>query len=257
MKQIVKHLISFIILGSSTVLLNSCSSEDANDCFQTEGQLQQEEIILAGFNKIRIEEGVQLLLRQGQSQQVILETGANLRSDVEVFLDNETLVARDNNGCNLFRDYGVTKLIVTSPNIEDIINGSSYEIRSEGILNYPTLRLKSLVIPGFDLRKNGDFHLTLNAQDVSIVANGSSVFYLNGTTSNLNVSFSDELPRLEARDLIAQNVSIRHVSSNHMYINPQESLTAELRGSGNVYSYNSPDIQDIQELYTGRVIFID
>ena len=42
-----------------------------------------------------------------------------------------------------------------------------------------------------------------------------------------------------------------------MYINPQESLTAELRGSGNVYSYNRPDIQDIQELYTGRVIFID
>mgnify|MGYP001459199178 CR=1 FL=1 len=171
MKQIVKHLISFIILGLSTVILNSCSSEDANDCFQTEGQLQQEEIILAGFNKIRIEEGVQLLLRQGQSQQVILETGANLRSDVEVFLDNETLVARDNNGCNLFRDYGVTKLIVTSPNIEDIINGSSYEINIGTNLNELLNRLKiqknkvAIEVNGEIVEKNKYPKLILNRDD--------------------------------------------------------------------------------------------
>jgi hypothetical protein len=257
MKHLLKYIIHTIVVSLSLLTFYSCSSEDSNDCLQTEGQIQQEEINLPEFNKIRVEEGVQLLLRQGESQQVILETGENLRSNVEVFLENETLVARDNNGCNLFRDYGVTKLIVTSPNIDDIINGSSYAVRSEGVLNYPTLRLRSLVIPGFDLRKNGDFYLTLDSQEVSIVANGSSVFYLNGTTTTLNVSFLDELPRLEAKELIAQNVTLRHVSSNHMYINPQESLTAELRGSGNVYSYNRPDIQEIQELYTGRVIFID
>ena len=235
----------------------ACNSEDVNDCLQTQGDLTSNTLELPFFDKIRLEENVELILTQSATTSVTLTTGENLRNDVDVFVENETLVARDNNGCNFFRDYNVTVLKVSSPNIVSIINGSSFEVRSNGILNYPTITLRSLVIPGFQLRKNGDFRLQLNSDKISVVANGSSVFYLSGQVEELGVSFSDELPRLEAKDLKAQHINIRHVSSNHAFVNPQQSLTAELRGSGNVYSFNRPDTTDITELYTGRVIFVE
>lgn len=233
----------------------SCSTEDANDCLQTEGQKITEKLDLDTFNKIRIEEGVNLIIQQGTVQKVILETGKNLRNDVDVRVEDNTLIARDNNNCNLFRDYGVTKITVTSPDIVEILNGSSFDVRSVGILAYPELSLRSLAIVGLALRKNGSFYLRVNTQNLSVVANGSSLFSLQGTTENLNVSFSDEIPRLEAENLLAQDVTLRHVSSNHMYVNAQQSLNAVLSGSGNVYAKTKPPVVAIEERYTGRVIF--
>jgi len=257
MKLIKKLKFNCFLATFIALSLIGCDTEGANDCLQTEGDTLTEEISLPLFDKIRIEEGVTLIIQQGETQKVLLETGENLRNDVSVSVEDDTLVARDNNSCNLFRDYGVTKITVTSPNIVDILNGSSFEVRSDGVLKYPTLRLRSLTIVGLDLRKNGSFFLDVESESLSITANGSSVFYITGTTENLNVSFADEIPRLEARDLIAQNVTLRHVSGNHMFINPQQSLKAELIESGNVYSSNKPPTTEIIERYTGRVIFID
>ena len=258
MKIVVKYIHLILVCCLITSLFFSCNAEDANDCFQTEGSRIQEEITLASFNKIRLEDGVSMTIKQGDVQKVVLETGENLRSDVVVNVEDDgTLVARDTNGCNLIRDYNVTHITVTSPNIVDIINGSSFDIRSEGVLNYPNLRLRSLVIIGFDLKKNGNFYLDLDTESLQIIANGSSVFYLDGQAEDLRVVFSDEIPRLEARDFIVQNAEIRHVSANEIHVNPQQSLKADLSSSGNLFSYNRPATIEITELYRGRVIFVD
>ena len=256
MKTILKHI---ILIGIGLMMssgFTSCDSEDVNDCLQTEGSTIQETVSLPFFNKIRLEDGVSMTIKQGEDQNVILETGENLRNDVDIRVEDETLIARDNNGCNFFRDYNATHLTVTVPNLVDIINGSSYDIRSEGVLNFPSLTLRSLVILGFDLKKNGNFYLNLNSENVTIIANGSSVFYLNGEAENLRVIFSDEIPRLEARDFIVQHANVRHVSANEVHVNPQQSLVANLTSSGNLFSYNRPASIEIEELYRGRVFFV-
>ena len=139
----------------------SCNSEDASNCFQTAGTTIQQEFDVATFNKIIINERIELIIKQGVDQQVIVETGENLMNDIKVSIENNTLVLTDDNTCNFVRDYGNTKIFVTSPNLISIRNSSELAVRSDGILTYPTLLI---VADDFesDYLNVGDFYLTLN-----------------------------------------------------------------------------------------------
>ena len=42
-----------------------------------------------------------------------------------------------------------------------------------------------------------------------------------------------------------------------MIINPQQSLTGVITGTGDVIAVNRPPVVDVEERYTGRLIFED
>ena len=236
----------------------ACDSEDASDCFQTEGNLIQSQVEIGDFSKIRTENDVTLILKQDAEYSVTIETGENLLNDVAVFLDGETLVIQDNNGCNVFRDYGVTTAIVSSPNITEIRNSSSREVRSEGILEYPELTLISNTTGNLENpQKNGDFILQLNCDNLRVQANGQSVFYLSGYSRRARLNFADEWPRFEGEDLMIDDLTIFQRSATVMIVNPQKEITGEIRATGDVISVNEPPIVEVEEFFTGRLIFQD
>ena len=236
--------------------LFSCNSEDANDCLQTQGDLVQKVYDVPNFSKIRTEHNMSLVVKVGDTQEVIVETGENLFNDVLVYVDGDVLVLRDNNGCNLVRDFGITKAIVTSPNITEIRNGSSYDVVGEGVLNYPDLRLISNTTGGFeDIRKSGDFTMTVAAQNLLVEANGFSGFYIDGTAENATVSFEDEVPRFEGANLKVNHLRIFQRSANVMVVNPQMSIRGRIVGVGDVIAVNRPEIIEVEELYSGRLLF--
>ena len=57
--------------------------------------------------------------------------------------------------------------------------------------------------------------------------------------------------------MITQRVNFNHRGSNDILVNPQESLTGVLRGTGDLQSYNRPATVDVEELYNGRLIFVE
>ena len=246
-----KKLFYIVLLLTIT---SGCDSEDAPDCFKAAGSIIQEEITLPSFDRILIHEGVELLIKEGATQMVVVESGANLIGNVTVEVVNNQLIAKDNNGCNLVRDYGLTKIIVTSPNIVEIRNSSEQSVHSDGILTYPTLRLLSE-----DYQSNflniGDFYITINNTNLSITANGISNFYIEGQTTDLNVGFFAGDSRFEGKDLLATNVNITHKSSNDMLVNPQEKIEGNIFSLGDVRAFNQPVIVDVIEHYHGRLIF--
>ena len=61
--------------------------------------------------------------------------------------------------------------------------------------------------------------------------------------------------RFEGENLVAQNIEVNHRGSNNMIVNPIQSLTGELRGTGNVIAVNEPPIVDVERIYTGQLIF--
>jgi Putative auto-transporter adhesin, head GIN domain len=234
----------------------ACDSENAPDCFQLAGTIVQVPISVASFDKIRMEHNVSLVIRQGETQDVILETGENLLSDITVEVNDGILVLRDNNQCNYVRDFGITKVTVTAPNIVEIRNGSSYDVVGEGELNFPNLHLISNTTGGFeDIRKSGDFTMTINSENFTAEANGFSGFYIDGQTENATISFEDEWPRFEGAELIVDDLRIFHRSANKMIVNPQLSIRGRIIGVGDVISLNRPEIIEVEELYSGRLLF--
>ncbi|MDC8001059.1 DUF2807 domain-containing protein [Aequorivita todarodis] len=239
-------------------LLFSCDSENGWDCVQAAGSTVSKEYSVSDFTKIRIEDDVTLYLKQGDSTEIILETGENLLSDISVGVEGNTLVVKDNNDCNLVRDYGITKVFVTVPNITEIRNSSAYDVIGEGILNFPQLTLVSNSSAGPEtIRKSGDFYLNLICEDFRVSANGQSVFYITGTADNANLSFADEMPRFEGENFTIDELTVFQRSANKMIVNPQQSIVGKIVATGDIISHNRPPLVDVKELFTGRLLFED
>lgn len=245
-KLIYYLLIAFLIV--------SCNSENAGDCVQTAGEIMQQEVDVASFEKILVNKKIELFITEGPTQKVIIESGENLLNDITAeVIDNELILTNYNN-CNFFRDYGITKVYVTAPNLNTIRNASELNVRSIGTLTYPSLYLRSSGEKSTFLAV-GDFHLTIKNEKVNIWSNGIATFYLQGTTNNLDINFSDGDTRFEGKEFIANNINVRQVSSNDMLIYPTESLTGTIHSIGNVVSYNKPAIVNVDVQNTGKLIF--
>ena len=239
-------------------LLFSCDSENSWDCLQAAGNSISKQYFVSEFSKIRIEDDVTLYLKQDETREIKLETGENLLSDISVSVEGETLVVKNHNNCNLVRDYGITKVYVTVPNITEIRNSSAYDVIGEGILNFPQLTLVSNSSPGPEnIRKSGDFYMNIECEDFRVIANGQSVFYITGETERATLSFEDEMPRFEGKDFKINELTVFQRSANKMIVNPQQTIIGKILATGNIISHNRPPLVDVKELFTGRLLFED
>lgn len=237
------------------IILFSCNSENAGDCFQTTGTIIRQEITVSNFDKILVNRDIELIIKEGATQKVIVETGKNLLNDVEVIVLDGILTLTDNNTCNYVRKYGITKVYVTAPNITEIRSSTQYDVRSDGVLTYPNLTILSEDFNVPNSFTSGNFRLQIDNTNFNVIFNNLSNGFISGTTNNLNITLASGTSRFEGENLIAQNVIIWNRSSNDMIVNPQQSITGKILGTGDVISKYKPELIAVEEVYKGRLIF--
>lgn len=244
-----------LIYLTVVILLFSCNGTNVPDCFQNSGAIVQKEVVVPDFSSIVVFERVQLIIKQAAEQKVIIETGEYLMDDIAVSVDNGQLILKDDNGCNLVRDYGITKIYVSAPNITQIRSSTGLTTLGQGVLNYPNL---SLISEDFGQEGNyhtvGDFKMEVNCQNLNVLNNNQSHMFLSGTVDHLTIGFYAGNSRFEGRHLIAQNINFFQRSSNDMILNARTSIKGEIRSTGNVVLVNEPPVVDVQAFYTGRLI---
>lgn len=246
-----KIIFSLLVL----VLFWSCNSESANDCFQKSGDIITQEVSLSTFTKIRVNRDVSLVLKQGATQEVLVETGENLLNDVSLTVEGDWLTITDNNTCNFVRNYNVTKVYVTVPNLVELLSSTQFQIISDGVLNFDVLRITSENFNDTSVNAVGEVDLELNSLDVDLVANNLTTFTFNGNVDDLNLFIASGDGKINARDLVTNKVSVFHRGTNTVTVNPIQELSAVLRSTGNVIVVNTPPVVTVEEDYTGRVIF--
>ena len=241
-----------------TFLMISCNGDNVPDCFQNAGHMVRQPVDVSEFSAITVFENLNVVLKQGDEQLVEVETGEFLLNDVSTVVEDNRLILRNENSCNYVRDYGLTTIYIPSPNITEIRSSTGLLISSDGVLNYPNLNLlaESFVNPETETT-DGSFDLNLNSNTVRIVVNGIAFFKLQGNTVNFNVNVAAGDSRIEAENLISENVTVNHRGSNDVFVNPQQRLEGVVRGTGNLISVNTPPVVDVEELFNGRLIFQD
>lgn len=248
MKNIVYVAFIFLFLG--------CSSDKGWDCIQTAGTIVQTEVSVPEFTKILVWERTKLYIQQGDVQKVMVETGENLMSDIEVTVTDGLLEIHNYNACNLVRDYGITKVYVTTPKLTDIRSSSGLTVESVGVLRFLNLSLISEDSQIEDqYHVDGDFKLSLEVENLTVTANGLSKFYLEGSATNAVMGLYSGDCRIYSEDLIVQNLTLYQRSTGPMVVNPQQSIKGKIVGLGNVISKTRPSIVEVEELYRGRLIF--
>jgi Putative auto-transporter adhesin, head GIN domain len=234
-----------------TILLISCSKP--SDCVESTGNSVSKVISVASFDKIKVYNGIELIISQGVIQKVEVVTGENLISDIEVKVENNTLILTDKTTCNWVREYGQTKVYVTSVNITDVISKTEKNVSSNGVLTYPVFRMQSLDLS--DGAGTGDFHIQVNNSQVVIESNNVSNFYISGTTNNFLSNFYEGQGRVEAANLLVNTISVFHRGSGDMILNPQTSIEGNIYSTGNVICKTQPTIVNVIQHYQGRLIF--
>lgn len=239
-----------------SILFISCNGEKVPDCFQNAGDIVRKEISVPDFSKITVFENVQLILKAGETQKVEVESGEFLAEEISLLVEGDRLFIRDQNNCNLFREYGSTKVYITTPDLTEIRSSTGFPIRSDGRLTFESLTLyaESFLDPEA-LTTDGSFDLELESQKVDVIVNGIAFIQLKGTATNLNVIIAAGDSRVEAEGLMTDNIILNHRGSNDIFVNPQELLQGVIRGTGNVISVNRPTTVDVEVLYTGSLIF--
>lgn len=254
-KRIFFIRIKYVLVWIALSLLWCCDSENALDCFQTSGAIVARELDLGPFDRILVNRDITLQIKEAPEYKVVIQTGENLINDVHAQIIGDRLVLTDDNTCNLVRDFGITKITVEAPNISEIKSSTQYEIESVGTLNFLELTLISEDFNEPSEFTVGDFRMSLNAESVTVISNNISFFYLEGAVENLSVNFFSGSGRFEGMSLTAQNVDVFHRGSNDMVVNPQQSLIGELYGTGNLISVAVPPIIEVDQFYTGQLIF--
>lgn len=240
------------------LFLIACNGDNVPDCFQNAGDLVRETVEVDNFSTITVFENINMVIRQGTEQSVEIETGEFLRNEVSATVENDRLILRNDNGCNFVRDYGLTTVYVTSPNISEIRSSTGLLVSSDGVLNYPNLLLISESFTNTESETtDGSFDLDVNSETVRITVNGIAFFKLRGTTVNFDVFIAAGDSRIEAANLVAQNVNVNHRGTNDVFVNPQQRISGVIRGTGDVISSNRPPEVEVEEIFNGRLIFTD
>ncbi len=247
-----KRIIYIVFL----TLIFGCDSENASDCFQRTGSIIRREVNVSDFTRILVNPNVQLILKEGENTSVIIETGDNLLNEVSAEVEGDRLVLTDTNDCAFFRDFNQTKVFVTAPSIVEIRSATQFDISSDGVLTYPSIRLLSEDFNENTGATTGTFSLKINAQNLSISSNNIASFLVSGEVENLAVSLFSGTGRFDGTDLEAQNVNIFHRGTNKIIVNPQQSIRGEIRSTGDVVSLNTPPIVEVEQFFTGKLIFL-
>ena len=247
MRKIILHIVVFC----SLILVTSCGISE--DCFKGNGNQITQTFPLENFTKIKVYDGVGLVVKEGPNYEVKVVTSDNIIDDLDVKLNSDMLIVKDNSTCNIARDYGQTTVYVTAPNLTEIHSKTDQDIRSDGVLNYADLKLFSIDIS--DGAGTGDFRLTLNCTNFYVESNNVSNFYITGFCENANIAFFWGDGIFYGENLVANNITFYHRGSNDVILFPINSISGDIYSTGNVVLKNRPLEVLINENFRGKVLF--
>lgn len=245
----------FLLLIVLFVVLISC--EKPSDCIESAGAIITKDVVVVPFKKIKVYRGIEVVITQGTEYKVQIVAGENFIDNVAVIQNGDQLIFKDETSCNWVRDYGTTKILVTTPSLEEVYSKTDRNISSNGVLTFPYISFIAMDQDGDGEpgAGTGDFILNVQNEYVNIGSNNVSRYYLSGqtTTANFNFYFGDG--RIEAANFTAQNILVYHRGSNDMIVKPLQSIKGTMNSTGNIILKNVPQLVDVQELYQGRVIY--
>ena len=238
------------------LLFLGCDKEDAPDCLQTSGKIIEKEIEVSPFEEIIVYDRINLFIEQGPQQKLLVKSGKNIIEDISANVVDNRLILKNNNSCNLLRDYNITDVYVTVPNLVWLQNAGNTVIKSVGELHFPDIWLRSI---NQEEKKgvytDGDFELHLISESIRVTGDDFSNFFLSGNTKYLNLFIAAGDGRVEAQDLVAETVEVMHRGTNKLFVNPQQVLKGEIRSTGDVISVNRPLVVEVESFYSGKLYF--
>lgn len=229
----------------------SCNGDNAPECFRNAGNKTSYEVGVHNFTSMYVSAGIEVVLVQGATQSVVIETGENLKEYISAKVINGELRLENTMSCNWVRDYNTTTITVTTPNLEKIYSATQCTIRSAGTLILPNLLIQSGI---FEETASGTLSLDVDCENLTIEDNQNLHCIITGYIDNLSVNFYAGDARFDGTGLESENVQVFHRSSNDIIVRANQQVTGTLYSTGNLVLLNNPPVVTVEQRYTGKVL---
>ncbi|MBZ5859189.1 head GIN domain-containing protein [Flavihumibacter profundi] len=186
------------------------------------------------FRKVEQKGSFDIILKTGPAHEVVIEAEENIAPHIETQIDNNTLVIRTQEGFRLDPKRDI-KIVVTSPEFEEVWSNGSGNITSETLL----ADSNSLTI---GTRGSGDITLQVQVPEVIAKSFGSGNIKLTGETRTVSLETAGS-GDLTAEDLKAETVTIDINGSGNATVNASKSLEVSVKGSGDVGYKGNPALK--------------
>lgn len=243
-----KLLILLLILVS-TVFVNSCKKENLGDCFKSAGKTETSIREISGFNRIKVEDKLELYVTQGTNYEVKVEAGKNLQSNIKTVVTDSTLTISNINKCNFVRSPKTTiRVYVTLPQLRFIRSGGVGPIYFEN----------QFVGDSLDVRigNSGDVHINVDVKYLATSTHGNGDLYAKGKV-DFSSHYTNGTNFLHFNELIVKDrIILNTYSIGDCYINAPISgpMDLEIWESGNIYYSGAPTNVNIKRIGKGELI---
>jgi hypothetical protein len=122
------------------------------------------------------------------------------------------------------------------------------------VLHSIIVRLFSIGDDG-DGAGTGDFHIKVDNSQLVVENNNVSNFYITGHCNEMLLNFYFGNGRFYGQNLQSENIKVYHRGSNDMFVYPVQKIEGTIFATGNVILQNVPPLVNVDEVYTGRVIY--
>jgi hypothetical protein len=243
----VKRLI-FLLLPILYIALSGCKRENLDDCFTNSGEVIIKERPTAYFDRVRLNDNINLVIKEGDQFKIQIEGGKNLLDAVKTETVDSVLSISNTMKCNWVRDYDhEITVYITSPSLWSIYYEGSGDVRTDGNINMEHLELN--VWGGA-----GSINLDLDCNTLNLGLHyGTTDFHVKGNSSMMTI-YANSYGPFFCEEMNSNIVYIKNSGTNDCYIHVNHILEAELSSIGNIYYSGNPSDLKCNETGSGRLI---
>lgn len=229
-----------------TLTVSSCFIDIDDDdgffgCVDGDGPVVEEILSLSEFSGINLNLPIEVIVKQGDIQEVRVEGKQNIIDELERDIRNGVweIETRD-----CVRDIGNMKIFITIPEIQELTIAGSGEIFGENVFLVQDVELR--------ISGSGNMDLAMEGDDYEVIITGSGNIKLEGLADELDLKITGS-GDVAAFKLDAQRARIEITGSGNAEVLVQDELDVKISGSGDVRYKGSPSL-DINISGSGRVV---
>jgi hypothetical protein len=218
------------------------------DCFKSNGDIKTEIRTLGDFNRIELDDNINLILKQDTINRIEIEAGGYLLKLIKTDISDRTLTIRNNNKCNWVRSYKKEiNAYLRFKSLESLIYRGSGNISCEDTIQSPVLYIETS-------DGSGVIDLTVKSNESYFKEHiGPADFIIKGKTSQ-NYIWAAGYGKMDCGGLQSETVLVINRSTNDCYVNACKALKGEIYYNGNIYYKGNPANLTIKREGEGRLI---
>ena len=202
------------------------------DCIKRTGEIITETRSVKAFDRLQVEEDVNVFITDAASQEVTVEGGKNIVPLIETVVDDGTLIIRNHNKCNWARAYNKPlNVYIKTPGLSYIRSNGTGDIKSLNTINKDSLDIT--------IDNSGSIELSVNCTSVVSHIFGCGDLTMHGHTYQ-NASSIGGTSFLYCKDLVSTYTWVQSFTLGTCYVNASGLLICRFDDKGDIHCYGHP-----------------